>query len=128
MDMLLFEGVQFEFSPVVFPGDASELRPQSLTGSHLRQHQGEPEEWMEFTARLCLSASEADASHIADVYFLRRLWQSHGRAADPYQPIKPGRTCKHCESEVNLTCQEIAAYLITFEKHEEWLTTSPKTR
>ncbi|KAF3697164.1 Calmodulin-binding transcription activator 1 [Channa argus] len=24
--------------------------------------------------------------------------------------------------------QEIAAYLITFEKHEEWLTTSPKTR
>ncbi|KAG7477709.1 hypothetical protein MATL_G00072460 [Megalops atlanticus] len=23
---------------------------------------------------------------------------------------------------------EIAAYLITFEKHEEWLTTSPKTR
>ncbi|KAF0035700.1 hypothetical protein F2P81_011012 [Scophthalmus maximus] len=25
-------------------------------------------------------------------------------------------------------CQEIAAYLITFEKHEEWLTTSPKTR
>lgn len=24
--------------------------------------------------------------------------------------------------------QEIAAYLITFEKHDEWLTTSPKTR
>ncbi|KAJ7414647.1 hypothetical protein BTVI_40508 [Pitangus sulphuratus] len=24
--------------------------------------------------------------------------------------------------------REIAAYLITFEKHEEWLTTSPKTR
>ncbi|MEQ2171284.1 hypothetical protein GOODEAATRI_009134 [Goodea atripinnis] len=23
---------------------------------------------------------------------------------------------------------EIAAYLITFEKHDEWLTTSPKTR
>lgn len=27
-----------------------------------------------------------------------------------------------------LPSQEIAAYLITFEKHEEWLTTSPKTR
>uniref|UniRef100_A0A8D1VD05 Calmodulin-binding transcription activator 1 n=1 Tax=Sus scrofa TaxID=9823 RepID=A0A8D1VD05_PIG len=27
-----------------------------------------------------------------------------------------------------LLFQEIAAYLITFEKHEEWLTTSPKTR
>ncbi|XP_050642872.1 calmodulin-binding transcription activator 1 isoform X6 [Macaca thibetana thibetana] len=26
------------------------------------------------------------------------------------------------------TNEEIAAYLITFEKHEEWLTTSPKTR
>ncbi|XP_004863754.1 calmodulin-binding transcription activator 1 isoform X16 [Heterocephalus glaber] len=25
------------------------------------------------------------------------------------------------------TNEEIAAYLITFEKHEEWLTTSPKT-
>lgn len=28
----------------------------------------------------------------------------------------------------SLFLQEIAAYLITFEKHEEWLTTSPKTR
>ncbi|XP_061458014.1 calmodulin-binding transcription activator 1 isoform X2 [Rhineura floridana] len=27
-----------------------------------------------------------------------------------------------------LSMEEIAAYLITFEKHEEWLTTSPKTR
>uniref|UniRef100_A0A3Q3DWP1 CG-1 domain-containing protein n=1 Tax=Hippocampus comes TaxID=109280 RepID=A0A3Q3DWP1_HIPCM len=26
------------------------------------------------------------------------------------------------------TNEEIAAYLITFEKHDEWLTTSPKTR
>ncbi|KAM7411479.1 hypothetical protein PAMA_021460 [Pampus argenteus] len=30
--------------------------------------------------------------------------------------------------EINdMHAQEIAAYLITFEKHEEWLTTSPKT-
>uniref|UniRef100_A0A3B4ED08 Calmodulin-binding transcription activator 1 n=1 Tax=Pygocentrus nattereri TaxID=42514 RepID=A0A3B4ED08_PYGNA len=29
---------------------------------------------------------------------------------------------------VTFHLQEIAAYLITFEKHEEWLTTSPKTR
>lgn len=28
----------------------------------------------------------------------------------------------------SLSVQEIAAYLITFEKHDEWLTTSPKTR
>lgn len=25
-------------------------------------------------------------------------------------------------------CQEIASYLITFEKHDEWLSCSPKTR
>ncbi|KAA0707488.1 Calmodulin-binding transcription activator 1 [Triplophysa tibetana] len=32
------------------------------------------------------------------------------------------------KSEQDLVVGEIAAYLITFEKHEEWLTTSPKTR
>lgn len=36
---------------------------------------------------------------------------------------------KHCKvSNFSPSLQEIAAYLITFEKHEEWLTTSPKTR
>ncbi|CDQ80728.1 unnamed protein product [Oncorhynchus mykiss] len=38
-------------------------------------------------------------------------------------------THKHCKvSNFSPSLQEIAAYLITFEKHEEWLTTSPKTR
>ncbi|TKS76730.1 Calmodulin-binding transcription activator 1 [Collichthys lucidus] len=37
-------------------------------------------------------------------------------------PSRHMAAAPHCEAE-----EEIAAYLITFEKHEEWLTTSPKT-
>ncbi|KAF4798943.1 hypothetical protein TURU_059048 [Turdus rufiventris] len=36
--------------------------------------------------------------------------------------------CPQGRDEISQDGWEIAAYLITFEKHEEWLTTSPKTR
>nr|XP_033777938.1 calmodulin-binding transcription activator 1 isoform X2 [Geotrypetes seraphini] len=49
------------------------------------------------------------------------------KETQPSSKHQPRRARKHQASPWQQS-KEIAAYLITFEKHEEWLTTSPKTR
>ncbi len=81
----------------------------------------------------CSVTNQAPRLHRGNQIATHSLWASAGHPEIPVMfYLYPSHTLMHTLqynlSVLSLSLQEIAAYLITFEKHDEWLTTSPKTR
>lgn len=76
----------------------------------------------------CSVTNQLPRPHLSNQIMTHSLWTSAGHLEVPVMFYLHLTHTYTIVTFLYLFFQEIAAYLITFEKHDEWLTTSPKTR